>query len=681
MTSEQPGARLGYIPAIDGLRAVAVLSVIVYHLWPAALPGGFTGVDIFFVISGFVVTGSALGKHFETRRSLLGWFYARRLMRIMPALIVMLLVTVVATQLFIPPAWLSNALPQTAASAFVGLSNVVLATKSDTYFGPQAGYNPFTHTWSLGVEEQFYLAFPFILYWHQRVASSGRAVRLVAWLSAASAALYVGLGLLAPKLAFYLIVTRFWELGAGMLLCLTLDVWRPRLAALSPARRGILTAGSLLLVALGLASRGSLFGMMHVPLPVLGTVGVIALILTDEAGVLARVLASRPMVTIGRLSYSLYLWHWPVFVLFHWTVGLDTWPLAVAALAIAALLATLSYRLVEKPLRRSPRIAAWPRRRVVGSVAAAALASAALTIAAFVFQPWLSLSVTRDHLAWYAESGRALDPANTRCTVVRSANWFHGGTRSMTETRDCTMKSQDIRIFAPANSHGSALHPALDQLAAERGLSVYSYFRSGCPYLPLIHPMRWNRGCETYFAAILADLRALARPGDIVFLPGLRVTRLANQFENDPAVLNWHGDRVSPEAVAEARALLDQFAALHLRVVLEAPEPVFPSPPFRCSDWFNRNNPVCRPGLTVSRRSLLSRRSNALQAEYALAAGHPEITVWDPFPILCAADPCSPFQDGRPLFFDGDHLSGHGNEMIYPSLRAVLLSAATSPVR
>ena len=147
----------GYIGAIDGLRAIAVLSVMICHLDRSWLPGGFTGVDVFFTISGFVVTLSMMDQRFARVPDVVALFYARRLRRIAPALIVMLLVATLATVLFVPDAWLSEAIPSTGVAAFSGVSNVVLAAQTNTYFAPRAEYNTFLHTWSLGVEEQFYV--------------------------------------------------------------------------------------------------------------------------------------------------------------------------------------------------------------------------------------------------------------------------------------------------------------------------------------------------------------------------------------------------------------------------------------------------------------------------------------------------------------------------------------------
>ena len=151
-----------YVSSIDGLRAVAVLTVMAYHLNRTFLPGGFVGVDIFFVISGFVVTLSIYKRRFENLPKLFCYFYARRLTRIAPPLIVMLFLISLATVSFIPTSWLSQANRTTALYAFLGISNILLASKEEDYFGPRADFNPFVHTWSLGVEEQFYLIFPIL---------------------------------------------------------------------------------------------------------------------------------------------------------------------------------------------------------------------------------------------------------------------------------------------------------------------------------------------------------------------------------------------------------------------------------------------------------------------------------------------------------------------------------------
>lgn len=663
MTGERSGPGPGYIPAIDGLRAIAVTSVILFHLWPWTLPGGFTGVDIFFVISGFVVTGSLVGREFTSFRQLAAYFYARRLMRIMPALVVMLLVSLLASQLFIPDAWLSNSLSQVARFAFFGLSNVVLATDTDSYFGPQAAYNPFTHTWSLGVEEQFYLFFPFILWWHHRLHSGAKAVRLVAILSALSLLLCAVLGIFAQKFAFYLIFPRFWELGAGMLLCLTRERWQPWAAG----RRWLAPLGILLIAAGFAIPEGPLFPFPGALLPVAGTSLAIMAILGSTA---PRALGGRPMVAVGLLSYSLYLWHWPVFVLFRWTVGLHTLKHQLAALVIAIALAIFSYLLVEKPLRMSPLLVRWPRGRVVAVAVAGVLVAALggqLLIAA---HNRITLSVTRDRFAWYAEPGRALPLDLTGCVPVDGGEWLGGG-RIATWTARCA-RGEGFTLFVPADSHGLAYSPALRRLAAETGASVRLYFKPGCPYLKLIQTHASRPRCTAWYDAVEKEIAARSKPGDVVFLPGLRVTRLANQFENDRDLIGAREDVVSDAALVEARGITQRLAAGGARLVLEAPKPVFPSPVFRCADWFNRANPSCH-GLTIERERMLERRRHVMRAMSALVASEKPTILWDPLPLLCPGQTCEALPGGRPLFFDGDHPSGLGNDLIYADLKRTVL--------
>jgi len=668
---------LGYIPAIDGLRALAVLSVVAFHLHPGLLPGGFSGVDIFFAISGFVVTGSMIGKSFDRLPAMLSYFYARRLVRIMPALLAMLLVAILVNQMLVPEAWLSRAVPQTARFAFFGLSNIILATDTDGYFGVQAAFNPFTHTWSLGVEEQFYLVFPLILFWHQRLDSAkldaDRAVRVIGWAALASFALCGVLTVIDQKYAFYLIVGRFWELGLGMILCLRMPQWLPVLVAWPAKRRAALVSVSILMVGAALAlpdQHGFPFPLAI--LPVVGTIGLIASVLASPDTGIARILASKGPVAIGRLSYSLYLWHWPVFVMFRWTVGLETLGLQFAALVLAVLLATASYFLIERPLRRKGKAANGAPRFIVGRMAIGTLACATLGFGMLARSDLLAIGVTRDHSTWYADERHALNPALTHCAVTigrdRDADRW--------TPSSCAIPTAGFRVFAIGDSHNTAYAPNYRQLAAELGVPVASYFHPGCPFLRLIQPMDVKHRCAGFYSRFFDDLRALGRPGDVVFLPGLRLTRLINQFGHDAEHDTPVDNTLSPVALAEARATLARLQAMGFRVVIEAPKPIFPAPPFRCADWYDRANPICAGGLTIARDRALMLRRHVLGAMADLSRQYPALKIWDPFPILCPANPCHALdQTGRPLFFDGDHLSGHGNDLLYPAMRDAILAA------
>ena len=205
--------------AIDGLRALAVLAVVLFHTNATWLPGGFTGVDLFFVVSGFVISQSLASRTPASLGAMLLDFYRRRVLRLLPALLVMLVATFILSALFIPRAWRNEQFDQTGWAALVGFSNIVLAGQQDDYFSPGAELNPFLHTWTLGVEEQFYLVFPLLFFvWLRgrerwpwsRWLLPGLTVLSLAWAGWQAQT--------APAAAFYLLPARFWELAAGALL-------------------------------------------------------------------------------------------------------------------------------------------------------------------------------------------------------------------------------------------------------------------------------------------------------------------------------------------------------------------------------------------------------------------------------------------------------------------------------
>lgn len=684
----------GYLPYIDGLRAVAVLAVVLYHLNAVWLPGGFTGVDIFFVISGFVVSASVArfprAGFFE---SLLR-FYARRLRRIAPALIVCLLATCVASVLFIPEAWLSETSRNTGRMAFFGLSNFVLAATGNDYFSPKVEFNPYTHTWSLGVEEQFYLVFPLLfLAW-----SYGARKR---WISLALFAAGVLASLWYARLltqagdrtveAFYLSTSRFWQLGAGVLLYQGLTL------AGVPARAGRgagawpwLRSAGLALSVLSIAAGFAYARPAHSPWsdglwPVLGTVGLLGLLYAGGAGGwLGRLLSTAPAVAIGRVSYSLYLWHWPVFVLFRWTVGLESTGARASAFALALALAVASYRLVERPLRHAGPLV---RMRNWGFVTASVLvvfASSAIYRHVARHQDHYSLSVVAHNAKDWYPHGSETDPAYPGCRVVPRTEQIEGGAAWVYERSSCERAADDARrLFVAGDSHAGGYSELLQRSALASGRSATLYFAGGCGVVGLLDRREFDDPqCRAYVDAVLADVARKARDGDVLFLPALRLPRLSEQwmlFDEQAAVTAMSSaatDAARSQGEAAAIERLRPLAQRGVRIVFEAPKPLFRAPPYRCSDWFNRDNPVCTRGLTVERDFLQRYRAPSVAALQRVAAQLRNASVWDPFPVLCPGTTCAAVRDGRPLYFDGDHLSGHGNRILLPSFAAHLQGLA-----
>lgn len=683
----------GYLPYVDGLRAIAVLAVIAYHLDPAWLPGGFTGVDVFFVISGFVVSASLQRLPAAGSWGVFAQFYARRMRRIAPALVACLLATGVASGLFIPDSWLSETSAKTGRMAFVGLSNWVLAATGNDYFSPKAEFNPYTHTWSLGVEEQFYLLFPLLfLAWNRGGRGRVWSTLLVALASAASLAYAFvrsrGGGEAGD--AFYLTTARFWQLGSGVLLYQALALRGRFDAGTAPPPRAAWSWRSPLL-ALALAAVG--YGLWrarpgHSPWPdglwpVVGTLGLLALLHGGAAGWTKRALSQPAVVAIGRVSYSLYLWHWPVFVLFRWTVGLDAAPAKALALLLVAALALASYRWVELPWR-SGRIGKTrtPARTIAAGLGLIVLAAGVHALLLDT-QRYYSLStVSRHPLDWYAYA-KGMRKEFPRCTLKTGRADLQVGSAKLFARGDCDLRDRGLetprkptQLFVAGDSHALAYNELLRRFALQSGVAVRLYGVGGCPIVGLQAWQATHAGCQAYERSTLDDVAAHARDGDVLFLPALRLLRLAEQTQlfDEAAVMAEQGGAPAQAVRAAgedaAVALLQPLAQRGVRIVFEAPKPLLRAPPYRCSDWFNRGNPICARGTQIPRETMERYRAPVLQSLQRIAARLPHASVWDPLPALCDADRCAGMRDGRPLFFDADHLSGHGNRVLLPSFTA-----------
>jgi peptidoglycan/LPS O-acetylase OafA/YrhL len=332
-----------YRPEIDGLRAVAVTLVANFHAFPETLPGGFIGVDIFFVISGFLITGIIVRELDQERFSLLG-FYNRRIRRIFPALIVVLGTTLVVGWLWLLPAAYAQLSADVVASAAF-FSNIASLLQSG-YFDIESARKPLLHIWSLGIEEQFYLFWPLILMLAARLRLSILATASV--IGVASFVLNVALIGSNPVATFYLPFTRAWELLAGAVLACSWN--RVDQSAVASNLRASLGLGLIAIAATVLDTHRAFPGWWAL-LPVAGTV---LLLSAPAAWGCRRLLASQPLVWIGLISYPLYLWHWPLLVFFAIIkFNPPTLLERELILCLSVLLAWLTYRLVEFPIRFS----------------------------------------------------------------------------------------------------------------------------------------------------------------------------------------------------------------------------------------------------------------------------------------------------------------------------------------
>ena len=358
-----------FVPHIQGLRAIAVLLVVVYHFWPGRLPGGFIGVDVFFVISGFLITGQLTRELSARARIDLPSFWAKRIRRLIPASLFVLAVSAVLTAFVMPLAYLHESLWDIGASALYW-QNWHLAAGSVNYLA-STGSTIAEHYWSLAVEEQFYVVWPLLLLGGFALGAKFAAARrwtfvvgtviVVAIVSLALSVWFTGID---PAQAYFVLFTRMWEFAAGALLALF-----PALRFRSRWSSNIFGLAGLGLV---FASAVLLTGEVAFPgwialIPVAGTVLILALNPAHTRFSVTGVLSSRPFTFVGDISYSLYLWHWPLIVVAPFIIG---WGLGtvnrIILFAAGFVLAWLTKKLIEDPFRRLPYLVSRKPRFTFG---------------------------------------------------------------------------------------------------------------------------------------------------------------------------------------------------------------------------------------------------------------------------------------------------------------------------
>ncbi|PCG10096.1 acyltransferase [Sphingomonas ginsenosidimutans] len=678
---ERPArAAVGHIDAIGGLRALAVLSVVLFHLDAAWLPGGFVGVDVFFVISGFVVAHSVIGARATSFRDYFLWFYRRRFLRILPAIFVYVLVIGILGVLFIPTAEVSRFIEITGAASLFGASNFVLLWKSGDYFAAATEFNTFTHTWSLAVEEQYYLIFPLFSYFLLICAPGprrGLAVALMWAACIASLACAAVLTVRAPAAAFYMLPARFWELGLGFLLRYHDGAARRAGATLARHRAVESVVAGAALLALGyafVATSPRAFPFPGAVLPCAATAVLLLLAWQRGDGWAARLLSWRLLTAIGLISYSLYLWHWGVIVLMRWTVGLDAIALRAIAGAAMLLLAILSYRLVERPLRYSGLLNRLPPLRFFAAYGVAGALIGAVVLGAMVAKPRVGLAASNDAAVWSPYVAR---PGAPGCAVRQDASTMAGGTR-VTLTPACPAAT-DARLFIVGDSHAGAYIRLAATIAAQDRRPVTIMTKGGCKLLPIL-PDDVTPSCTAFDAAAVDALQQAMRPGDTLLVSAYYTPRERDIWGDVPAPAR-RDPAIEAQLRADAIARLRRWRAAGLAVVLEGPKPTMPTAAFRCADWFNRTSAYCAHGDRVDRTTVLHRSAFAHAALAQIAAAVPGVRLWDPIPGLCAGPVCPAYLNGKPLYFDTDHLSGAGNERLVPLLRRELAAApAHTPV-
>ncbi len=631
-----------YRPEIDGLRAIAVLAVIANHFSKELLPSGYLGVDVFFVISGYVITASLARRPSPGLRPLLLGFYARRIRRLVPALLLCVLLTGLAICLVNPNPGISLL---TGATALFGLSNLYLHQLAIDYFGLAAEFNVFTHTWSLGVEEQFYLLYP-LLVWATGFGRAGMArarslALAIGGLSLASLLAFLWLSGRDPSGAYFLMPPRLWEMGAGCLVALLLERGHSRSAALLRRLPALLPLALLL-------------PLLAAPLTawVPATLAAVLLSLLLLAGLRPatpafRLLTLPPLLWLGLISYSLYLWHWSVLALSRWTIGIHGWTIPLQLLAML-LLATASYRLVETPLRH----ASWSASRggtVLRGLGLAGLGSGLLLLLGAGNERLFLGSARPDVTAAEQPKGCNISLRPPAAVFSDPACLPPRGTRP--------------RLWLVGDSHAAQF------LDAARG-----YGNGRFEVLPLtgraclfpaadLATTHIDAECRTAQAAVARRLLAEVRRGDVVWIGTTQFGHFGGP--GSPAaqsgLTSAAGEPLSHEQALERyRAVLVPLAnALEQRgarviVTLEGARFNAMRHPLQCVDnWFNRLDPA-RAGCRVPLADVSGNR-RAILAILGSGAGPASYELWDTLQpeVVCPDGVCR----AQGLYADSNHYS------------------------
>ncbi len=632
-----PGAR-EYRPEIDGLRAVAVLSVVAFHYGVRSIPGGFTGVDIFFVLSGYLITASLVEDRRSPRhRGLSAWlldFYRRRILRIVPAMLVMLIAVVVGGWFVLMPGDYAD-LGRSAFFSALGLGNVYFFG-STGYFDRAAELMPLLHMWSLGVEEQFYVVWPMLLLILLQVS------RRSALVAAIVAAVLVAMGFLWAitlaaadiKAAFYLPFARAWELGLGALL-----VFLPALT--SRFWSELLALAGICLIAWGffaLTDRDPFPGFNAI-FPCLGA----ALLVWPSRvkPMVARVLSLRPLREVGLLSYSLYLWHWPVLVLFrhHIGGGMPSIPESIVLVLLSLSLAFASWRLVERPVRsiRASALIVIP----TGTAAAVGLAMLGLIV---FRQEGFPQRVPPEFAAMASLEVMWAWPCNR--TQVLAADLPHA----------CAFGADagpgTIRALLWGDSHAEHMAPYLEAAAVELPL------RFDLPARCIAGGDRAVMSLPYYSEACVRTQQAMVR--HLERSPDVQLVVLAAAWSNLLRMPGNYGARIDNPDLAFRSGLselLDSIEAPGRRIVVIADVPQTPmQDPVHCAlagaDLWRR---PCSPDV-VPRAHFENRQRKVYDIIADVVSARADTAAVYPGDRLCQADSCMTSIDGEFLYRDQLHI-------------------------
>lgn len=646
-------------PEIDGLRAVAVIPVVMFHLG-VGCSGGFVGVDVFFVISGFLIT-RIIWRGIEAKEFSIAEFWERRIRRILPALAVMVLATLCVGYRILMPEELAD-LGRASVAQTLLCANVYFWQNTGYFAGP-AEYKPLLHTWSLAVEEQFYLVFPLILCFFRRVSRH----KLLAILSATafvsfSASVYGAR--FYPDATFFLLPTRSWELLVGCIL------------ALIPIRLNPSVTRDSLIATLGLLGimlpvffydQNTQFpGLTAVP-PVLGTAAIIFATAHTPRVWLSQVLSLRPLVFIGLLSYSLYLWHWPVIVFTRIHCGEFEWQQQVFAAVVSVCASIASWKFVETPFRRKEFLKSRPR-----------LFSVALTVSVALLVASLTLSWSQGLLFLYPNYSPVLATDaeyRGREYSVSTASFDSSAIPVLGVGRDGHHEQKQLDFLVWGDSHAMMLCSTIDRIAHAHNLSGRVVCSGGQVPLPKI---RYHHNNPEYTEGLIKWIRA-NKPRNIILVNrwsgrtnGRNETEAEyesgpERFLSDDRILST-SRKQSIEVFGKALRNFADFChneGINLWIVKQVPEINLRHPAGDMLKYSLGRKSAPPPPKIQVKEAHIARQKIANQIIDNIET--PSVRILDPTPYLIDLNGfVAVHSDGRSFYYDEDHLTEAGAALLQP---------------
>jgi peptidoglycan/LPS O-acetylase OafA/YrhL len=645
---------LKYRADVDGLRAIAILPVVLYHFGVPGFSGGYVGVDVFFVISGFLITSLIYGEVTAGEFSLVR-FYDRRIRRIFPALFSVLFGTsLLAAVVLFPSAFADFATTVAATAGFV--SNFQFWSDAG-YFDVAADRKPLLHTWSLAVEEQFYVLFPPLMMFIGRFLKGQFGAVLTVVFVASLALSAVGV-VAEPSFTFYLLPTRTWELLLGSLIAVgTLKA--PGNAAVA----GTMSLVGILMIAAAVATFTAAT-VFPGPAALLPCVGAALIIVAGQTAAPAvnRLLSRTPFVFIGKISYSLYLWHWPLLVFAKYQLARS--PTAVEAtllMLLSGMLSVMSWRFIEGPFRGAGAVLTRPRLFATAgaAIAAALILGASINLLKGVPQRFQEetlalLAPGQEFAGWQCPEATEQTPAGPMCAIAAGRTGDTGG--------------RPPSFLVWGDSHARALLPAVTLAARPFDRSGLVSIRNACPPLWGVDraDSRDNR-CRRHNDAVMEYVLTTEIPMVILVARwsiDAEGTRYGEEEGRDVFLLDDDTDGLS---LAENRLVfargvartISRLRAAGRRVVVVGPVPeIGRDVPETLARYHHRG---IEKEFGPTRADFEARNGFVLDF---FKRHTRDVEFVYPHHVLCPHSPCSVVRDGKPLYADDDHLSRFGAETV-----------------